>query len=650
MFIIHREKKTFLAQHFTDYNSINMSAAKQNYNNTSAKAVVEMQPYVMQHSPAATLLMLYEFVGSCDLKNLSNPSVRMHQCLWIWTILSYYSRIEYNPMLRGNSANAKFCEMMGYLPDGTQKPIFAKFQISERGDSMLVDNINGFILNKVLTPATKGYFMEFIDSCRTCIRSNGVFPLEDMNPNTASTDSGACVPTNVLCAMIQNNYSGFRHARVSFHGLIKGTGNLADYITNGVRNNTIDTVHLANMVANLFLAMKDVSSRSGFTHNDAHLGNILVKTNDNGTDSLVLIDYGRVMFVPSMTAVKILEDVLSQRMQLELAKHFTDDYCARYKAPNYNKFLMSTSNMRHVGLKNVLLGWVDATSPDDEQIKSKEYFKSIAYMFDIMTISMNIVKILNDLDSVGDILDDIVFMVEGDTAKDDTVCVISPHFLYGAYKTSALYKSPYKFLIPGIFWYSLIIEFLEVLSNTQGKTTTDVNERLFFDDLRHCVNYEDGWFRVYSDNLAHMGLMHTFYQLLNIPDNYWPIMMLVINGNKERLQDLQDSCFGTNFEHSGGKSKKMNKKLASKHSHKSSRSLKKMQIEKVDASRFKGFLGTKMLGGGMSQSSVSDVYDVDKASLVNRTDPPIQYKFTSIINPTDIWTDLESFERLLITK
>jgi hypothetical protein len=632
------------------FNTKHQTIQKQNYN-TPDKAVVEMQPYVMQHSPAATLLMLYEFVGSCDLKNPSNPNIRMRQCLWIWTILSNFSRIEYNPVLRGNSANAKFCEMMGYLPDGSQKPIFAKFQISERGDSMLVDNINGFILNKVLTPMTKGYFMEFIDSSRTCIRTNGVFPLEDMNPNTASTDSGACVPANVLCAMIQDNYSGFRHARVSFHGLIKGTGNLADYIYNGVRSNTIDTVHVANMLTNLFLAIKDVSSLSGFTHNDAHLGNILVKTNENGTESLVLIDYGRVMFVPSMTAVKILEDAISQRMQLELAKHFTDDYCARYKAPSYNKFLLSTSNMRHVGLKNVLLGWVDATSPDDEQVKSKDYFKSIAYMFDIMTISMNIVKILNDLDSVGDILDDIVFMVEGDTAKDDAVCVISPHFLYGAYKTSALYKSPYKFLIPGIFWYSLIIEFFEVLTNTQGKTTTDVNERLFFDDLRHCVNYEDGWFRVYSDNLAQMGLMHTFYQLLNIPDNYWPIMMLVINGNKERLQDLHDSCFGTIHDQSGGDLKKLNKKVSTTNRHKSHRSLKKMQIEKVDAAHFKGFLGTKMLsGGGMPPSSVSDVYDVEKASLVNRIDPPVEYKFTSVINLSDIWTDLKSFERLLVTK
>jgi hypothetical protein len=626
---------------------------KQKSSNTSSKAVVEIQPYDIQHSLAAShieLLKLYEFVGSCDIKDPGNPSIRMRLCLWIWNILSIYSRIEYNPVLRGNSSNAKFCEMMGYLRDGTQKPIFAKFQISERGDSMLVDNINGFILNKVLTPATKGYFMEFIDSCRTCIRSNGLFPLEDMNPNTASTNSDACAPTNVLCAMIQDNYSGFRHARVSFHSLIKGTGNLADYIYNGVRYNTLDDMKFADMVTNLFLAMKDVSSRSGFTHNDAHLGNILVKTNDDGAESLVLIDYGRGMFLPSMTTVKAIEGKISQRMQLELAKHFTDDYCARYKAPNYDTFLLSTSNMQHVGLKNMLLGWVDATSPNDQQAGAKEYFKSIAYMFDIMTISMNIVKILNDLDSVAHILDDIVFMVKGDTAKDDAVCVISPHFLYGAYKTSALYKSPYKFLIPGIFWYSLILEFLEVLSSTQGKTTTDVDERRFFEDLRHCVSYEDGWFRAYSHDLAQMGLMHTFYQLLNIPDNFWPIMMLVINGNKERLQNLQGVCFGSNFEQSGGDLKKMNKKLASKHSHKSSRSLKKMQIVKVDAARFKGFLGTKMLGGGMSQSSVSDVYDVDKASLVNRTDPPIQYKFTSIINPTDIWTDLESFERLLITK
>jgi hypothetical protein len=155
--------------------------------------------------PDSELEQFKVFMGPCMKYTPNNNYTILRQCLWIWIFLSQFKTITYEPKLKGNSANAKFCQL--YCSRGQRdNAIFAKFQIADLGDDMIIDNINGFIIielfNNGETIQYKKYFMEYIDSCRTCLKTTTTinsdnnpvydyeFPIQDLNPS---------VVTNELC-------------------------------------------------------------------------------------------------------------------------------------------------------------------------------------------------------------------------------------------------------------------------------------------------------------------------------------------------------------------------------------------------------------------------------------------------------------------
>jgi hypothetical protein len=250
-----------------------------------------------------------EFIGECTSDQIA--LIKMKQCLWLWKILSVYKEIHYYPELKGNSRNAKFCELLCTDDNAKETPIFAKVEIEEgvrKCDNMIVDNLNGFVINSICNGSP--HFIEYIDSCKTFVKQGRLattFPIEELNPNLIYSTLNSTIRLDckendiILCAIINNkkNLDGcvLKPAKVSFYKLIEGNQNLSDYIYKIYKQK--DWVNgqkqLQIMTQSLFMAMKQIGY--GFCHNDAHLGNILV-TNDNGQETLVLIDYGRVIFTP----------------------------------------------------------------------------------------------------------------------------------------------------------------------------------------------------------------------------------------------------------------------------------------------------------------------------------------------------------------
>ncbi len=273
-------------------------------------------------------------------KNLGKEKSYEGLLCWIWVILSKYKEIEYTSLLKGNSGNAKFM-MMRVLEDGDDtKPyeIFTKFELLDTGkkcDNMLIDNINGFIINLLPKPHNNS-FMRYRDSCRSLVvceleKSTNIitkktpvnFPLEDI---MIIKEGDIC--SNLIIRMFYEECmkdNKLKTTRVSFHDAIKHEDSLSSYIRtfldDCMESNTNNLMlNFNNALEILFDSISNLGRNYGFCHNDAHLGNVLVSKKGNRLN-FVLIDYGRVLFDETLFSHDQDWEV-KNRIEFELLKDY----------------------------------------------------------------------------------------------------------------------------------------------------------------------------------------------------------------------------------------------------------------------------------------------------------------------------------------
>ncbi len=325
---------------------------------------------------------------------------------WLWVILGKYKQIDYVPKLVRNSANA-YHALLTVVDNFDPKPygIFAKLQIldetSNQSDSMIVDNINGYIINKI-GEIFKNNFMKYIDSCITLIGYTGkrelTFPLQEMMLFDANKVCNNYILKNSTECTSKINEDHLPLAAVSFYEAIKVEHSLEKFVLEQMTNPNMKLNDLrklnhrfATALNELFIAMCFIGNSYGFSHNDAHANNVLIRKDEFGRLQCVLIDYGRCSFIQN----RLPSDLnLGQQIVFEINKHmYLSDGQLSSLPKTYNHFvkLIGATNYKMMGTKILF--------DDIKDIKGQnllEEVRSMAYLFDVMTISMNIVSCLSE--------------------------------------------------------------------------------------------------------------------------------------------------------------------------------------------------------------------------------------------------------------
>lgn len=144
---------------------------------------------------------------------------------------------------------------------------FIKVQIDEKKDDVFLDAFNNFIIRQERKRLKS--FSELID----------VFTVQVVQPSPS---------TSILKIGDQTNLRGSKTMKACALAAINGID-----IYTILSKHRVDMGLFLSTLEKLFSDMTSLSSSSGFIHNDAHLGNILLCSK---TFKFILIDYGRVLF------------------------------------------------------------------------------------------------------------------------------------------------------------------------------------------------------------------------------------------------------------------------------------------------------------------------------------------------------------------
>lgn len=525
--------------------------------------------------------------------------------IWVWVILSCYDSIEYSSnTLRMNSCNASFVFMSGTLPNGDKEKLIAKFQMDPTADDINVDNINGYIVNRIASmhPAVKPFFMEYIDSCLTYLNTKKqIYDLEMLLNMKESSDYE-------IEDTLQKLKSQSDLVKVSFNKVVNKPTSLGDLLSNlnsrrKSNNNNINS-HAPKLSAKdivsrlrpLIEAIKTMGSKYGFTHNDAHLGNIL---HDGEQDHFVLIDFGRVLFVQDLLPSELQEDVKDRIFQErfktseQVVAPGLEDYSFDYdnlcmnsnesmsRSLDYTNYIYYKPNFEGVGLLYFL-----ANNPN-----ITEDVKKHLYMFDVMTISMNVVKSLYTSKNYGTLAKYIYF--------DENVVYIN--VLKPKNFAKLLLKGTdkeYIHLLMGCYWFSLFIEHIGEVVYRANLTIAD----------------NDDWFYIHISGLYdNLNIFFRRFQVITFPE-----VDKFVDKFMEHREDIAQITGMLPL--SGGSSKKGN--LHKKTNRK--RSLK-MQVQKASAKEFRKEAAAYSLKQGGSEVELCERVP-KRPQNVNANAKPLKFK------------------------
>lgn len=213
--------------------------------------------------------------------------------LMIWFLREHMPEKEIYPLL-GNSANARYTRIItsnkpyNKIDDEKKSDLIFKFQIKDTADDLVIDILNTRLINKLLTGNIKSSFMVYIESFMTYIdETTNTFNLSKYQ--TKILEKPDHTPLDLLavkCMVVENITFNNVHENLSVDSLFK-------VIKSHNPLNKLQIFSMLNLQLNmLFKHLKIVGELYGFVHNDCHLGNILMNSNNQ----LVLIDMGRVYF------------------------------------------------------------------------------------------------------------------------------------------------------------------------------------------------------------------------------------------------------------------------------------------------------------------------------------------------------------------
>lgn len=378
------------------------------------------------------IIDFHELVQSESYTTDKTFSLMMHVpkiLMSYWTVFaltSRYSLIDqknYDPHLKGSSANGKFCILNCSNDMGKLEKLFIKFQIMDNADNMMIDSVNGFMINQFRANGSCGdNFMTYRDSFATFVEEKDdahgrkqfyfdMFSIIQNSDQMLSKQSQYIYnkiqissPLPIASIPFYDSSIQYKLAtninlkKVSFHKLIQGDS-LQNIIENDA-NYKNNPAKLFPMLSRLFHSIAELGHVCGFVHNDAHLYNVMLSYDSN---NLVLIDYGRVYFSPFVMPKRMYEK-MSNRIIIEKLKNDAAFYRnitspimlrqkiniakrEQYYSQTYYTWLCELYN----GVPNYIHPFLVQTSDFVHQ-EIKEFFDKTMFMFDISTITLNIIK------------------------------------------------------------------------------------------------------------------------------------------------------------------------------------------------------------------------------------------------------------------
>ena len=455
----------------------------------------------MKHSLGKYLAFMGVICNASPLKQADNASL-----LWLWVILSCYDSIEYSDSIKQNSCNAGFtflsCEKSISEQVSEFETLVVKFQLRPDADNIVLDNVNGYVVNRIAErmPGIRDNFMEYVDSCVSFVDTNKPkpeFPLNDI-----LIASHNMIDNNELINGLTKLKSTMKKCPISICKSVKEPESLTEVI----KKDDYDFESLVEKVFDLFATIRLLGGTFGFTHNDAHLGNVLYDGEDH---TLVLIDYGRVLFSGNMIRSydSNLDRDITDQIMYERLKQMNGDLCLlsenkRISNPNYTDFMKADENMSTFLAIPKLLFFCER--------KGHDFLLKNLYLFDVMCISMNLLlditkKTLNDNHPFFHLYDEFIGLELADDGITSMVYVSSVEEIFHRLRAKK-HIARHHILCLGFFWFAFFIEYLHRMEpelSDNGVIQYDEENQCYIVDLKA---------------LADEGLLWHRMQVLSIPD------------------------------------------------------------------------------------------------------------------------------------
>jgi hypothetical protein len=283
-----------------------------------------------------------------------------------------------NELLTGSSANCKSTELVVGDNTGNTINYFLKFQVKNRADDMALDCLNNAIINFIIKPPAS-HFTEFIGYYKVNLYTQEV--MGDTEPN----------------------YFFLNNPGASYI-IRKGKRNLSvqKKLMNSIELQKLGWVNIdTTKLIPLFAEMKELGTY-GFTHNDAHLGNLM-----QSDSKYYLIDYGRVKFnkdlIPvTFGAIQTIEQIFAKEPKYR--NKDCKNYISNDKNSNKLKFMFDISTI----CLNIIFSKIVIEYNREYTISNFTITKTVGILGDIKEIiikngssSWDHLKFSNDILNIG---------------------------------------------------------------------------------------------------------------------------------------------------------------------------------------------------------------------------------------------------------
>lgn len=232
-----------------------------------------------------------------------DPFAKKGLLSWLFWLVHKLQKVDGKLNLTNNSANCYFAiETLKNTGNGQEEDLFFKIVPVQTGvkklDSIIVDNVNGMIINMLRKIASNNQEMQKTLGHYMTFRDSFLFYYN----NKLNT-----IPVSNILSMYPPSSQEMTQCQVAVYEAIDGPS-LMTLVKTSCRLVNTDSYKLSKIVdatkhllLNIFKQANDIlksiysmGSTYGMVHNDLHLGNILIDKHNN--NNVVIIDYGRMFF------------------------------------------------------------------------------------------------------------------------------------------------------------------------------------------------------------------------------------------------------------------------------------------------------------------------------------------------------------------
>lgn len=570
---------------------------------------MELNPYckglMAIHSDFGTFTNLLKNIQSKKI----NRSGSGYQYLLAEVVLSLasfamlYSIIDGNlyleKNLKVNSVNSAFTFMVY-----NQKKYFLKFQpIEGKADNLTVDTINGSVLNYLADKNILGLhdligrcFPRYLFSGCTYFKKDNNTSVFDMA--TLEKDMDAMIirnfneSTDITTQLLNNEeFPYFKNDIKSMHrnnmGLLRGAifeaidgitlqKQIEDQLYSISGNNKLDIVSTKELYQ-FILDICSLGLTTGFVHNDAHLNNIFW---DVSTKSYKFIDLGRSFFnydllssysnqidnISKMEYLKLNPEIYistgmpqinikSKDIRVMINKWKDIPMCIGLDPYIVNKYQILKQKITGTPVESKvseLKQQITGTPAESNEVSELNHFKKYMFIFDIMTITMDIITIVFPLLSQDEktiffndigisVLNGVIRVLKPEKIIENTTANVTKMLSTGT--VSELFQKYYMYIL-GVMTFSIF--FHKYLIPNQ-----DLDELKMFPSFQKLKDKHQQTMSLSSSGAfahikfrefcANTGIMHTSFQITIVPNP--SLLDKVLEENEDNIRNIISFIF-----------------------------------------------------------------------------------------------------------